>query len=415
MSLVEGGRRVAVTGLGVVSALGAYPGAFWEQLLAGVSGTREIENFDTSGLASRIAGLVRDFDPVQYVRDPRDLVLLDRTSQFAIAATELARRDAALERHHFSTAAVIIGSGFGCVATVFDGFSAFVQNGIRATRATSIPRGMANAPAAAVSIALGAQGPHYVIASACASGTIAIGHAARLVATGLVPLAVAGGADAAVIRATLASWCAMRVVSRRNETPASACRPFSADRDGFVFAEGAGMIVLEDLQAARARHATVYAEVTGYGEASDACHFTNPSVDGEVRAMRAALASAGLTGADIGYINAHGTATALNDNVETRAFHQVLGPHAAVIPVSATKSMTGHAMGASGAIEVAATALAIRDQRVHPTANFTSPDPECDLDYVADGARAIRIDHAMKTSFAFGGANAAIVLSRSPQ
>ena len=328
MSLVEAGRRVGVTGLGVISAVGAYPGPFWERLLAGASGTREISHFDTSGLTSRIAGLVSDFDPAEYVRDPRDLVPLDRTSQFAIAATELARRDAGVAREHFASAAVIVGSGFGCIGTVFDGFAAFCETGVRATRAATIPRGMANAPAAAVSIFLTAQGPHQVIASACASGTMAIGAAARLVAAGHAPLAIAGGADAAVIRATLASWCAMRVLSRRNDTPASACRPFSADRDGFVFAEGAAMLVLEELSAARARGATVYAELTGYGEASDARHLTMPSVDGEVRAMRAALASAQLTGADIDHINSHGTATALNDKVETQAVHAALGPRA---------------------------------------------------------------------------------------
>lgn len=413
MSMAAVGRRVAVTGLGVISAVGAYPGPFWERLLAGESGTREIVHFDTSGLTSRIAGVVGDFDPAAYVRDPRDLVYLDRTSQFAIAATELARRDAGIAREHFAAATVIVGSGFGCIATVFDGFAAFSTSGVRASRATTIPRGMMNAPASAVSTYLGAQGPHHVIASACASGTMAIGHAARLVAAGYAPLAIAGGADAAVIRATLAAWCAMRVVSRRNETPASACRPFSADRDGFVFAEGAAMIVLEELSAARARGATVYAELTGYGESSDAQHLTAPSVDGEVRAIRAALASAGLTGADIDHVNSHGTATALNDKIETQAVREALGSRAVEIPISATKSMTGHAMGASGAIEVAATALAIHDQRVHLTANLTARDPECDLDYVSDGARNVRIDHAMKTSFAFGGANAVIILSRS--
>lgn len=413
MSLVEGGRRVAITGLGVISPVGTHPGPFWNHLLAGVSGTRAIAHFDTSGLTSRIAGLVDDFEPAAYVRDPRDLVLLDRTSQFAVAAAELARRDAGLVREDLGRAAVIVGSGFGCIGTVFDGFAAFGKTGVRAARATSIPRGMGNAPAAAVSIELGAHGPHHVIASACASGTMAIGAAARLVAAGHASLAVAGGTDAAVIRAVLAGWCAMRVVSRRNDTPATACRPFSADRDGFVFAEGAAMLVLEELAAARARRAPIYAELTGYGESSDARHLTMPTLDGEVCAMRAALASAGLGGADIDHVNSHGTATALNDKVETAAVHAALGPRAAEIPVSATKSMTGHAMGASGAIELAATALAIRDQRVHPTANLTARDAACDLDYVSDAARGLRINHAMKTTFGFGGANAVIILSRS--
>jgi 3-oxoacyl-[acyl-carrier-protein] synthase II len=409
----QGSRRVAVTGIGVLGPVGAHPGPFWPRLRAGESGTRLVTRFDAAGLSSRIAGEVPDFEPAAFVRDPRDLVHLDRTSQLAIAAAELAVRDSGLGAGAFTDAAVIVGSGFGCIETIQDGMFAFHEKDARAARAGMIPRGMANAPAAAISIHLAAHGPHHVIASACASGTIAIGNAARLVSAGHAPLAVAGGADAPLLRSILAGWCAMRVVSLRNTAPASACRPFSADRDGFVLAEGAAMLVLEELSAARARGAAIYAEIAGYGESSDASHLTMPSLVGEVRAIRGALASACLDAEAIDHVNAHGTATIMNDRVETQALVEALGPRARRVPVSATKSLTGHAMGASGAMEVAAAALAVRDQIVHPTVNLGAPDPECDLDYVTEGSRKVDIRNALKTSFAFGGANVALILSRS--
>jgi 3-oxoacyl-(acyl-carrier-protein) synthase len=402
-----------VTGIGVASPVGTYPGPFWDNLLLGKSGIGLIDRFDTTGLTSRVAGAVTDLDPAASLREARDLPLYDRTSLLAITAAELARIDAGLEGGALADAAVIVGSAFGCIETIQDGMFDFQTRGPRAGRALTIPKGMANAPAAAVSIHLAAHGPHHVIASACASGAMAIGHAARSVAGGHVPLAVAGGVDAPLLRSILACWCAMRVVSRLNDDPASACRPFSADRDGLVLAEGAAMLVLEDAVAAQARGARVYAEISGYGESSDAHHLTAPSLTGEARAIRGALASAGVDASAVDYVNAHGTATGLNDRTETAALVETLGARARGIPVSATKSMTGHAMGASGAIEVAATVLSIHHQRVHPTINMTTPDPECDLDYVTEGARRANIRHALKTSFAFGGANAAMIISRN--
>jgi len=406
--------RAAITGIGVVSPVGLHPGPFWENLLEGKSGIRGITHFDAGGLSSRIAGTVEDFDPGLYLRDHRNLVSLDRTSTLAIAAAELARRDAELSLDAFADAAVIVGSGFGCIETVQDGMFAFRDQGSRAARAMTIPKGMANAPAAAISLHLSARGPHHAIASACASGTKAIGDAARLVASGDVPIAIAGGADAPILPPILASWCAMRVVSRRNEAPAAASRPFSADRDGFVLAEGAAMLVLEEEQAAHARGAMIYAVIAGYGESSDGCHLTTPSQAGEVSAIRRALRSAGLDPDDIDYINAHGTATPMNDRIEAGAFVEALGNRARMIPVSATKSLTGHAMGASGGIEIAATALSLHHQAVHPTINLEFPDPDCDLAHVTGSGRGLAVRHALKTSFAFGGANAAMVLSRFP-
>jgi 3-oxoacyl-[acyl-carrier-protein] synthase II len=414
--MISGGNgtgRAAITGIGVISAAGIHPGPFWQNLLAGRSGTRAIQRFDATDMPSRIAGAVDDFDAASFLHDRRDAVLFDRSSLLAVAAVELARRDAGLAIDAFSEAPVIVGSGFGCIETVQDGMFSFRDKGPRASRAMTIPKGMANAPAFAVSLHLTAHGPHYVISSACASGTVAIGNAARLVASGQATIAVAGGTDAPLLPSILASWCAMRVVSRRNNTPESACRPFSADRDGFVLAEGAALVVLEELSAARARGATIYAEVSGYGESSDASHLTTPAREGEVRAIRNAFRAADVAPSDIGYINAHGTATPLNDRIETAALAEALGNRAHMIPVSATKSLTGHAMGASSAIEVAVTALSIHHQMVHPTANLVAPDPECDLDYVVEGSRFVTIEHALKTSFAFGGANAAIILSRS--
>ena len=409
----KGARRIAISGIGVVSSVGSHPGPFWTNVVSGHSGTRAIERFDATEMPSRIGGAVNDFDAATYIRDRRDLVLFDRTSLLALAAAELARQDAGLGIEAFTDAPVIVGSGFGCIETVQDGMFAFHERGSRAARALTIPKGMANAPAAAVSIHLASHGPHHVISSACASSTMAIGSAARFVAAGDATLAVAGGADAPLLPSILASWCAMRVVSRKNDAPESASRPFSADRDGFVLAEGSAMFVLEELSAARARGATIYAEVSGYGEASDAYHLTTPSLAGEVRAIRSAFLSAHIGPGDVDYVNAHGTATLLNDRIETQALIETLGNRARLVPVSATKSLTGHAMGASGGIEVAATALSVHHGIVHPTINLTTPDPECDLDYVVEGKRHVDIRHALKTSFAFGGANAAIILSRS--
>jgi 3-oxoacyl-[acyl-carrier-protein] synthase II len=260
---------------------------------------------------------------------------------------------------------------------------------------------------------LGVRGPHYVITSACASGTMAIGHALRAIRDGRSALALAGGAEAPIVPSVIAAWCSMRVVSRRNDDPARACRPFSADRDGLVLGEGAGILVLEDLERARARGARVYAEVLGFGETSDAGHITAPSLEGEVGAIRRALADARLGPGDVDHVNAHGTATAVNDRTETAALKEALGERARAIPISATKSMLGHAIGAGGAIEAAATALALARGEVHPTANYTSRDPDCDLDYVIEGARRAQLRAALKTSFAFGGANAVLVLGRA--
>lgn len=404
--------RVAITGIGVVSPAGPYPGPFFENLLAGKSGTRAIGSFDASAYPCRVAAPVsgeEDLSPA----DAREAASLDRTSWLALLAARRAALDARLEPAALERAATIIGSGFGCIGTIDEAVRAFYAEGLRGVKTPTIPKGMANAPAAAVSMRLKARGPHWVVASACASGTMAIGQAFRLVRDGVVPAALAGGADAPIIPSVLAAWCAMRVVTRRNDTPESASRPFSADRDGLVLGEGAGVFVLEDLERARARGARIHGEVLGFGESSDAGHITAPSLEGEVEAIARALADARVGPEAIDYVNAHGTATSLNDRTETAALKVALGERARAIPVSATKSMLGHSIGASGAIEAAATVLSLAEGAVHPTANFTARDIEggLDLDYVIGGARrGLALRAALKTSFAFGGANAALVL-----
>jgi 3-oxoacyl-[acyl-carrier-protein] synthase II len=402
---------VAITGIGVVCPAGNHPGSFWPGLLSGEGFTRLIDRFDASEFPCRVAGQVA-FDPSELLPDPRQMLVLDRTSQLSIAAARLACRDAALDDGALADAAVVVGSGFGCIETVEAAIIRHHEKRPTSARAWVIPRAMANAPAAAVSMALRAHGPHHVVAAACASGTIAIGTAARMVAAGDTDISVAGGADAPLVPSVMAAWCAMRVLTERNDEPSSASRPFSVDRDGMVLAEGAAMVVLEEVAHALRRGAPIYAEIAGFGESSDACHLTAPSAAGQVRAIRRALASAGLEASAVDHVNAHGTATPANDRVETQALKEALGQHVRSVPISATKSMIGHAMGAAGAIEVAATACAVRHQTVHPTAHITGGDVDCDLDYVAEGKRTLPIQVAMKQSFAFGGANAVLILRR---
>jgi len=339
---------------------------------------------------------------------------LDRVTQLAVGAASLAATDARLGRPQLADGAVIVGSGFGCIPSVHEAFVAFAERGgIRGTRAYMVPKAMPNAPAAAISMHLGMSGTHHVVAAACASGLAAIANAARLIQWGRAPVAIAGGSDAPVIPAVLASWCALRVLSTFNDEPCAASRTFSADRTGLVLDEGAAMLVLEDYQRARARGARIYAEIAGSGESSDAYHLTAPSQVGQARAVRQALLDAHVSPTSISHISAHGTATKVNDGIETAAIKEVFGNHAARIAVSATKSIIGHAMGAGAAIEAAAAVLAVYHQCAPPTANLSTPDPECDLDYVTDGPRDLAIDYAVKQSFGFGGANVALVIARS--
>jgi nodulation protein E len=407
-------RRVAITGFGAVSAFGSGVPAFWEGLVAGRSGIRRITICETKGLANPIAAEVTGFDPRQVVTEELSLIL-DRFSEFALVAAAEARASAGLELtdEERTRAGVAIGTGLGGAARLDDSYyQVYVKNQSRIHPFT-IPRSMYNAAAAQVSMAHGLQGPTICISTACSSATHAIGEAAEMIRTGRADVMLAGGADAPIAFGIMKAWEAMRVLAPAlNGDPSRACRPFSRDRQGLVLGEGAGLLVLEEWDRAVRRGATIHAELAGYGATADAGHITAPGVDAPARAISAALAQAGLAPDQIQYVNAHGTATRLNDSTETVILKRVFGEHAWRLAVSSTKSMHGHAMGASGGLELIATILAITRGVVPPTANYAEPDPECDLDYVPNQAREMRVDAAISNSFAFGGLNAVLLVRR---
>ena len=405
---MNGSRRVAVTGVGAVSALGRNAAETWSALSEGRSGIARIESVDTAGLRFRNGAEVRGFDPSEHF-DPVRLDFLDRFAQFALVAAREALADSGLRISGdlSERTAVYTGSSLGGQTTEDAGFVDLYRRGTNRMHPLSIPRVMANAGASQISMEFGLTGPACTISTACSSSNHAIGHAFWMVRSGLVDLAIAGGSEAPFSHAHLKAWEAMRVVSP------DTCRPFSADRRGVILGEGAGFLVLEPLDAAAARGARIYGEVAGFGMSSDAHHLTQPTSSGPARAMRAALGDADLAAEQVGYVNAHGTGTRSNDPAETRAIRDVFGPHADKLAVSSTKSMHGHALGAAGALEAVATVLALHHGVVPPTANFTTLDPECDLDVVPNEARAVRLEAALSNSFAFGGLNAVLAF-RAP-
>jgi len=384
-------RRVAVTGMGVVSPLGVGVDAFWDALTRGVSGIGPITRFDAGRLPSRIAGEVRGFDPTAYL-PRRDVVRTDAFIHYALVAARAAVADAPL------------------LMAMYD---ELLREGPEAVSPYAMPGFLPNMAAGWVSMRTGARGPIGSASTACAAGNQAIGDAFRAIQRGEADAMLAGGTDALVHPVVVASFCALRALSTRNAEPERASRPFDRDRDGFVLAEGAGVLVLEEMVAARARGAHVYAELVGYGLTADAHHPTAPSTAGPARAMSLALADAGLRPEDVDYINAHGTSTPHNDVNETNAIKQVFGPHAAHVAVSSTKSMTGHLIGAAGAVEAVATVLAIERDLIPPTVNHETPDPQCDLDYVPNRARPARVRSAISNAFAFGGTNAILVFRKA--
>ncbi len=402
-------NRVFITGMGVISPLGCSTETFWAGLLAGRSGIRAIENMDLSHSRSRIGGQAVDFDPASFFT-PREQKRMSRSSQMAVAAAVEALRDAGLDGEAPHEAGVIVGSSVGGFAAVeasfFQYFTKFSSDPL------TIPRVMNSGPASNISIRFGLRGPAMAVDSACSSGAHAVGMALNMIRSGTISTAVTGGADSPFSPGVVQSWSDLRVLSARNDPPWEACRPFSADRDGLVLGEGAGILVLESEEAVRRRKARVYAEVTGYGATSDGVHLTQPSRDGIAGAMRLALRDAGLAPERVDFVSAHGTATPWNDATETEAIKEVFGAHARKIPVVGNKGATGHAIAATGALELVVCALSIRDQVVPPTLNVRTPDPACDLDYVTEGRRDVSITHAMSNSFAFGGSNAVLVVSR---
>ncbi len=408
-------RRVVVTGMGVVSPIGIGLDAFWSALVEGRPGVGPITRFDASGLDCRIAAEVHDFEPERYM-DRKEARRTDRFAQFALAASAMALQDAGLEGEAplGQRAGAVIGSGIGGMETWENSHRTLLERGAGRVSPFTVPMMIPNMAAGLVSIRFGLEGPNRCTVSACASGADAIGDAFRMIQRGDADLMVAGGAEAAITPFSIAAFAAAKSLSTRNEDPPRASRPFDRDRDGFVMGEGAGILVLEALEHARARGARIHAEITGYGATGDAFHITQPAPEGRgaARAMQAALEDAGIGPEAVGYINAHGTSTEYNDWYETVAIKQVFGEHAWRIPISSTKSMTGHLLGAAGGVEAIACVLAIERGVIPPTINLEHPDPRCDLDYVPNAARPARIDVAVSNSFGFGGHNAVLVFRR---
>ncbi|MEL7567454.1 MAG: beta-ketoacyl-ACP synthase II [Dehalobacterium sp.] len=407
--------RVVITGLGVISPVGNNKETFWHSLINGISGISPITHFDTTGYSTRIAGEVKDFDPTNFI-DKKEARRMDRYSQFAVSAAKMAVEDAELDMKTVEghRVGVILGSGIGGVATMEEQKQVLLEKGPGRISALFVPMMISNMAAGNISIALGAYGINETVVTACASGTNAIGDAFKAIERGDADIIFTGGTEAPITPLSVAGFCAMKAMSTRNEEPEKASRPFDLNRDGFVIGEGAGILVLESLEHAQKRRAKIYAEIVGYGATADGYHITAPAPQGEgaARAMAKALEDAGLKPEDVNYINAHGTSTDLNDKGESQAIQKVFGPAASKVAVSSTKSVTGHLLGAAGAVEAIACILAITHNIIPPTINYETPDPECNLDYVPNQARETEVNVAMSNSLGFGGHNATIVLKR---
>jgi 3-oxoacyl-[acyl-carrier-protein] synthase II len=408
-------RRVVVTGLGIISPVGIGVPAAWEAILAGRSGITAITRFDASAFPSRIAGEVKDFDVTKWL-SAKEARRYDTFIHYGLVATMEAVRDARLEDYagDKDRIGVCIGSGIGGLPMIEDTGRAYAEGGLRKISPFFVPGSIINMIAGLVSIHYGYRGPNLATVSACSTANHSLGEAARLIEYGDADIMVAGGSESTVSPLGVGGFCAARALSNRNDDPATASRPWDIDRDGFVLGEGAGVLVLEELEHARARGATIYCELAGYGMSADAHHITAPPEDGNgaCRSMVNALRNAGLAPEDIDYINAHGTSTPLGDVAECIAVKAAFGAHAHKLAVSSTKSMTGHLLGAAGGIEAVFTALALRDQVAPPTANLVHQDPRCDLDFVPNEARRMPIRAALSNSFGFGGTNATLAFRR---
>ncbi len=408
-------RRVVVTGVGLVTPLGTGVKKTWEALCAGKSGIAPITRFDASDVGVNIAAEVKDFQVEEYI-DKKVAKHLDFFVQYAVAAAGMALADAGVVITEANAAriATITGCGLGGLPTIEKYHQIALEKGTRRITPFFIPMVIPNMGAGQISILYGAKGPNLSVTTACAAGTHAVGEAFRSVARGDSDLAITGGSESVICPLAVGGFHSMKALSTRNDDPQGASRPFDRDRDGFIISEGAGILILEALEHAVARGASIYAEMVGYGMSGDGYHMAAPPEDGDgaVRCMQMALADAGMNPADIDYINAHGTSTPLNDVVETRAIKRVYGEHARKLAISSTKSMTGHMLGGAGGIEAAFTALTLKHGIIPPTINLQNPDPECDLDYVPNEARQMKIQAAMSNSFGFGGTNAVIIMKR---
>ncbi len=409
-------RRVVITGIGVVSPIGSGKVAFWDSLSKGKSGISPISSFDTSAFTTKFGGEIKDFDPSAHIL-PKKLKRMDRTTQLAVVTSKMAVEDAGLnlqEDGYRERTGVIIGTALAGVGYILEQHDVLRERGPMRLNPFTALASFPDACAGNVSIELGVTGPSFSLATACSSASDACGYAFDAIRSGRLDFLIMGGAEATIFPGIMASFCVARALSTRNDQPEKASRPFSADRDGFVLGEGAGMFVVEEYEHAKKRGAHIYGEILSHGMTCDAYHMTAPDPEGREagRAMRLALSEAGLRPDEIDYINAHGTSTPLNDKTETMVIKKVFGDYARKLPISSIKSMIGHLIGAAGSVELIATLLAMENQVIPPTINYGSRDPECDLDYVPNEARPAKIRTAMKNSFGFGGKNSILILKK---
>ena len=408
-------RRVVVTGIGIVSPVGKTVNEFWDSLSHGRGGIGRLTSFDVSPFTSQMGGEVKDFDPGQYM-NLKKAKRMDRFCQLGVAAASMALDDSGLEmdKEDLDRIGVFAGSGTGGLTTIEQQYKIMLERGPSRVSPLLIPMMIINLLPGQIAMAFGLKGPNLSVVSACATSNHCLGEALWCIRNGRTDIMVAGGAEASTTELGLAGFCSMRALSTRNDQPEKACRPFDKERDGFIIAEGGAMLILEELEHAQKRGAKIYGEITGYGASCDAHHLTAPAPGGAGAAscMKIALDDAGISPLDVDYINAHGTSTPMNDKFETMAIKTVFGDHAYKVPVSSTKSMTGHLLGAAGALEAAACLLAINNQLVPPTINYENPDPECDLDYVPNQAREKDLKIALSNSFGFGGHNATIIFKK---
>ncbi|MHC4339952.1 MAG: beta-ketoacyl-[acyl-carrier-protein] synthase family protein [Planctomycetota bacterium] len=403
-----GTRKVAITGLGLVTPYGEGVEIFWDGLMEGRSAVRPVEGLDLLDMPTTHYGQLPPIDFDAHI-DPQRSALWSKPSKLSVLGGILAAKDAGVDRFTPDRTGVILGLGYGCTYDFEDLYLTWHTKGWKRIKPGTVPRLMPNAPASHLAIHLGARGVTFTVSTACSSGAIAAGLATQQIRAGAIDACITGGVDYLINASTCGAWNALRVLSRRNDPTAS--RPFSADRDGLLLSEGCAVLILEEMEAARARGAPIYAEIAGVGATNDAVNIVGPDPTGEIEAIDMALADAGLAAGEIDYVNAHGTSTTANDANETRVLKQVFGEKKP--PVSSIKGHLGHTMGAAGALEIAATALALREQRIPATLHFTPGDEECDLDYVADGPRSAELRHAMTNSFGFGGQNSVLILSRA--
>lgn len=408
-------RRVVVTGVGLVCGCGIGTEEVWKNILAGQSGIGPITHFDAAGFDCRIAGEVKNFDPLNWI-EKKELKKMGRFIQLALAASDFAVKMSGFATTHETAerTGVFIGSGIGGFDVIEREHSKLLQGGPGKISPFFIPATIVNLAAGHVSIRFGAKGPNSATATACSASAHAIGDAFKVIQRGDADVMIAGGSEAAITPMSVGGFAAMKALSTRNDEPQRASRPFDAQRDGFIVGEGSGILILESLEHAQKRGAKILVEVAGYGMSGDAFHITQPAEEGNggFRVMQAAIKDAGITPADIGYINAHGTSTPIGDGLETMAIKRLLGDRAKKVPVSSTKSMTGHLLGGAGGLEAGISVLALRDQTLPPTINYENPDPACDLDYVPNQSRKAAVRYALSNSFGFGGTNAALLFKR---